>query len=52
MQSFAKGKLAAKDVFKILDEKLVIEDNNELINCDSIDGDIKLKNVSFTYPTK
>ncbi|CAD8069741.1 unnamed protein product [Paramecium primaurelia] len=52
LQSFAKGKLAAKEVFKILDEKPIIEENNECINLNSVSGDIQFKDVSFAYPSK
>ncbi|CAK80007.1 unnamed protein product (macronuclear) [Paramecium tetraurelia] len=52
LQCFAKGKLAAREVFKILDEKLVIEENNEFLKCDDFNGDIQFKDVSFSYPTK
>ncbi|CAD8083497.1 unnamed protein product [Paramecium sonneborni] len=52
LQSFARGKLAAKEVFKILDEKQIKEQNYETINNDSLNGQIQFRNVSFTYPTK
>ncbi|CAD8161298.1 unnamed protein product [Paramecium pentaurelia] len=52
LSCFAKGKLAAMEVFQIIDESQEQEMNNIHTDFENLDGDIKIQNISFSYPSK
>lgn len=53
MSAFAKAKVAAAKIFKVIDHKPSIDRNNESGTVlDSVTGQIELKNVDFAYPSR
>jgi len=53
MSAFAKAKVAASKIFKVIDHNPSVDRNNESGNeVDSVTGQIELKNVDFTYPSR
>ncbi|GAB2264092.1 hypothetical protein Droror1_Dr00026226 [Drosera rotundifolia] len=54
MGAFAKARVAAAKIFKIIDHKPGIDRNNETdkIELESIRGQLDLKNVDFSYPSR
>ncbi|XP_010505240.1 PREDICTED: ABC transporter B family member 1 [Camelina sativa] len=53
MASFAKAKVAAAKIFRIIDHKPTIERNSESgVELDSVTGLVELKNVDFSYPSR
>ncbi|GAB2300622.1 Multidrug resistance protein 1 [Dionaea muscipula] len=54
MGAFAKARVAAAKIFKIIDHKPGIDRNNESdrIELDSVSGQLDLKNVDFSYPSR
>uniref|UniRef100_A0A7C9DCT2 Adenosinetriphosphatase n=1 Tax=Opuntia streptacantha TaxID=393608 RepID=A0A7C9DCT2_OPUST len=53
MSAFAKAKVAASKIFKVIDHNPSVDRNNESGNeLDSVTGQIELKNVDFTYPSR
>ncbi|GAB4856643.1 Multidrug resistance protein 1 [Ancistrocladus abbreviatus] len=53
MSAFAKAKVAAAKIFRIIDHKPRIDRNNESgIELDSVTGQLDLKNVEFSYPSR
>lgn len=53
MSAFAKAKAAAAKIFRVIDHKPGIDRNNESgIELDSITGQVELRNVEFSYPSR
>ncbi|CAK70070.1 unnamed protein product (macronuclear) [Paramecium tetraurelia] len=52
LSCFAKGKLAAMEVFQVIDESQEQEVKNNQVSFENLDGDIKLQNIQFSYPSK
>ncbi|CAA7042136.1 unnamed protein product [Microthlaspi erraticum] len=53
MASFAKAKVAAAKIFRIIDHKPTIERNSESgVELDSVTGLVVLKSVDFSYPSR
>ncbi|KAH9602585.1 hypothetical protein KSS87_017648 [Heliosperma pusillum] len=53
MSAFAKAKVAAAKIFMVIDHKPTIDRNNETgTELDSVTGQIELKNVEFSYPSR
>ncbi|CAN8316754.1 unnamed protein product [Cochlearia groenlandica] len=53
MAAFAKAKVAAAKIFRIIDHKPTIERNSESgVELDSVTGLVELKNVDFSYPSR
>lgn len=53
MGAFAKAKVAAAKIFRIIDHKPGIDRNGDLgIELDSVTGQVELKSVDFSYPSR
>lgn len=53
MAAFAKAKVAAAKIFRIIDHKPTIGRNSESgVELDSVTGLVELKNVDFSYPSR
>ena len=53
MSAFAKAKVAATNIFKVIDHNRSIDRINDYGNrLDSVTGQIELKNVDFAYPSR
>ena len=53
MAAFAKAKVAAAKIFRIIDHKPTIERNSESgVELESVTGLVELKNVDFSYPSR
>ncbi|GFZ02374.1 ATP binding cassette subfamily B1 [Actinidia rufa] len=53
MTAFAKAKVAAARIFRIIDHKPSVERNSELgLELASVTGQVELKNVNFSYPSR
>lgn len=53
MAAFAKARVAAAKIFRIIDHKSGVERNNELgLELESVAGQVELKNVDFSYPSR
>ncbi|CAD8150335.1 unnamed protein product [Paramecium octaurelia] len=52
LSCFAKGKLAAMEVFQVIDESQEQEKKNTQGSFENLDGDIKFQNIQFSYPSK
>lgn len=53
MSAFAKAKVAAAKIFRIIDHKPNIERNGETgLELESVTGQVELKNVDFSYPSR
>ncbi|GMP84922.1 hypothetical protein CsSME_00038263 [Camellia sinensis var. sinensis] len=53
MTAFAKARVAAARIFRIIDHKPSVERNSESgLELDSVTGQVDLKNVEFSYPSR
>ncbi|XP_052175703.1 ABC transporter B family member 1-like [Diospyros lotus] len=53
MAAFAKARVAAARIFRIIDHKPSVERNGESgLELDSVTGQVELKNVDFSYPSR
>ncbi|KAI3683820.1 hypothetical protein L1987_84335 [Smallanthus sonchifolius] len=53
MSAFAKARVAAAKIFKIIDHKPNVERNCESgLELESVSGQLELKNVDFSYPSR
>uniref|UniRef100_A0A5B6YJM2 Putative ABC transporter B family member 1 n=1 Tax=Davidia involucrata TaxID=16924 RepID=A0A5B6YJM2_DAVIN len=53
MSAFAKAKVAAAKIFRIIDHKPGIDRNSESgLELDSVTGQVEIKNVDFSYPSR
>ncbi|KAL7248058.1 hypothetical protein ACSBR2_002877 [Camellia fascicularis] len=53
MAAFAKARVAAAKIFRIIDHKPGVEKNSESgLELDSVTGQVELKNVDFSYPSR
>ncbi|KAI8563287.1 hypothetical protein RHMOL_Rhmol03G0101400 [Rhododendron molle] len=53
MAAFAKARVAAAKIFRVIDHKSGVERNNELgLELESVAGQVELKNVDFSYPSR
>ncbi|KAK4343049.1 hypothetical protein RND71_038865 [Anisodus tanguticus] len=53
MSAFAKARAAAAKIFRIIDHKPSIDRNvNTGLELDSVSGQVELKNVEFSYPSR
>ena len=53
MSAFAKARVAAAKIFRIIDHKPSIDRNRESgLELDSVSGLVELKNVTFSYPSR
>ena len=53
MAAFAKAKVAAAKIFRIIDHRPTIERNSESgVELDSVTGLVELRNVDFSYPSR
>ncbi|KAK9058807.1 hypothetical protein SSX86_023650 [Deinandra increscens subsp. villosa] len=53
MSAFAKARVAAAKIFKIIDHKPNVDRNRETgLELDSVLGQLELKNVDFSYPSR
>ena len=53
MAAFAKARVAAAKIFRIIDHKPGVERNSESgLELDSVTGQVELKNVDFSYPSR
>jgi ATP-binding cassette subfamily B (MDR/TAP) protein 1 len=53
MSAFAKAKVAAAKIYRIIDHKPEIDRNSETgLELDSVTGQVELKNVDFSYPSR
>lgn len=53
MSSFAKAKVAAAKIYRIIDHKPTLNRNNESgLELESVSGLVELKNVDFSYPSR
>lgn len=53
MAAFAKARVAAAKIFRIIDHKPGVVSNNESgTELDGITGKLELKNVEFSYPSR
>lgn len=53
MSSFAKAKVAAAKIYRIVDHKPTLNRNNESgLELESVSGLVELKNVDFSYPSR
>ncbi|KAI3826174.1 hypothetical protein L1987_00219 [Smallanthus sonchifolius] len=53
MSAFAKARVAAAKIFKIIDHKPNVERNCESgLELESVSGQLELKNVEFSYPSR
>lgn len=53
MSAFAKARVAAAKIFRIIDHKPGIDRNSESgVELDTVTGQVELKNVDFSYPSR
>ncbi|KAL3628479.1 Multidrug resistance protein 1 [Castilleja foliolosa] len=53
MAAFAKARVAAAKIFRIIDHKPSVDKNGETgLELESITGQLELKNVDFSYPSR
>ncbi|CAI0469184.1 unnamed protein product [Linum tenue] len=53
MSAFAKARVAAAKIFRIIDHKPAVNRNSESgVELDSVTGLVELKNVDFSYPSR
>lgn len=53
MAAFAKARVAAAKIFRIIDQKPSVDRNNDRgLELDSVTGQVELKNVDFSYPSR
>ncbi|KAL2472365.1 ABC transporter B family member 1 [Abeliophyllum distichum] len=53
MAAFAKARVAAAKIFRIIDHKPTVDRNSECgLELDSVTGQIELRNVDFSYPSR
>ncbi|XP_028066586.1 ABC transporter B family member 1 isoform X1 [Camellia sinensis] len=53
MAAFAKARVAAAKIFRIIDHKPDVEKNSESgLELDCVTGQVELKNVDFSYPSR
>ncbi|KAI3705321.1 hypothetical protein L1987_75557 [Smallanthus sonchifolius] len=53
MTAFAKARVAAAKIYRIIDHKPSVDKNDELgFELDSVSGLVELKNVNFSYPSR
>lgn len=53
MAAFAKARVAAAKIFRIIDHKPSVDRNSELgLELDSVSGQLELRNVEFSYPSR
>ncbi|XP_021892726.1 ABC transporter B family member 1-like [Carica papaya] len=53
MSAFAKAKVAAAKIFRIIDHKPAIDRNSDSgLQLESVSGLVELKNVDFSYPSR
>ncbi|XP_076895263.1 ABC transporter B family member 1-like [Bidens hawaiensis] len=53
MSAFAKARVAAAKIFKIIDHKPNVDRNCDTgLELDSVSGQLELKNVDFSYPSR
>lgn len=53
MAAFAKARVAAAKIYRIIDHKPSVERNNESgLELETITGQLELKNVDFAYPSR
>ncbi|CAK9182622.1 unnamed protein product [Ilex paraguariensis] len=53
MTAFAKARVAAARIFRIIDHRPDVDRNSELgLELDSVTGQVELKNVGFSYPSR
>lgn len=53
MTAFAKARVAAAKIFRIIDHKPSVDKNVESgLEFDSVSGQVELKNVDFYYPSR
>lgn len=53
MAAFAKARVAAAKIFRIIDHKPSVNRNNESgLELETITGQLELKNVDFSYPSR
>ncbi|KAL4576617.1 hypothetical protein LXL04_012713 [Taraxacum kok-saghyz] len=53
MSAFAKARVAAAKIFRIIDHKPTVEKNHESgLELDSVSGLVELKNIDFSYPSR
>lgn len=53
MAAFAKARVAAAKIFRIIDHKPTIDRNSESgLELDSVTGLVELRNVEFSYPSR
>ena len=53
MTAFAKARVAAARIFRIIDHKPSVERNSESgLELASVTGQVELKNVNFSYPSR
>nr|GMC86341.1 ABC transporter B family member 1 [Ipomoea batatas] len=53
MAAFAKARVAAAKIFRIIDHKPSVDRNSETgLELDSVTGQLELKNVDFSYPSR
>ncbi|XP_071910581.1 ABC transporter B family member 1-like [Coffea arabica] len=53
MAAFAKARVAAAKIFRIIDQKPSVDRNNDRgLELESVTGQVELKNVDFCYPSR
>ncbi|KAM7464194.1 hypothetical protein LguiA_032315 [Lonicera macranthoides] len=53
MAAFAKARVAAAKIFRIIDHKPSVDRNSESgLELDSVSGQLELRNVEFSYPSR
>ncbi|KAI8015446.1 ABC transporter B family member 1 [Camellia lanceoleosa] len=53
MAAFAKARVAAAKIFRIIDHKPDVEKNSESgLELDCVTGQVELKNINFSYPSR
>lgn len=53
MGAFAKAKVAATKIFRMIDHKPAVDRNSESgLELDAVTGLVELKNVDFSYPSR
>lgn len=53
MSAFAKARVAAAKIYRIIDHKPSVDKNCESgLELDSVSGQLELKNIDFSYPSR
>lgn len=53
MAAFAKARVAAAKIFRVIDHKPNIDRNSKTgLELDSVSGQVEIKNVDFSYPSR